>query len=359
MTACRIEGQAREHSGAKGTGHAMGQRSEHSGTVLAWALPHLLTYLTSRGLSTLPLRHLEDVRGVDLRDPDVRIHDRAAADAWRVAAEITGDAALGVHMAQSIPQGALDLLEYAFRSSETLELGLEQLVRYGRIISDRAAARLVWDRDVLAVTWDGGVERSRADFALAFVLRLAREATHRPLVPLEVRFAHAKPAHPRDYHEFFRAPLRFNAPLNQLLLTREQATERFVSADASLSSVLGRRLEKMMRQLPRRDESVTTRARREVIEGLACGRASVTGVGRRLATSERTLARQLRAEGTSFRRILDEVRRELAMKLLADPTVGMAEIAFILGYSEPAVLHRSLRRWTGQTGRFRRRRRRT
>src|SRR6187399_2747824 len=98
----------------------MGHRLEHSGTVLAWALPHLLAYLTSRGFSTVSLRHLDGLRGLDLRDPDVRIDDGAAAEAWRIAIEITGDAFLGLHMAQSIPQGALDLLEYAFRSSETL-----------------------------------------------------------------------------------------------------------------------------------------------------------------------------------------------------------------------------------------------
>jgi AraC-like DNA-binding protein len=327
----------------------MAQRVEHSGTVLAWVLPHLVAYVGGLGLPTARLRHVLGLRERDLRDPDARVPDRAAAEAWRVAFEITNDSALGLHMAQAIPRGALDLLEYAFRSSPTLQAGLERLARYGRVISDRAAATLVHEGDALVILWQGGVERSRADFALAFVLRMAREATGRPIAPVDVRVAHPEPARLAEYREFFRAPIRFNAPANQLRLQRADLAAPLVSADAALSRILSRRLEKMVRQLPRRDESTVARVRREVIEGLAPGRASSKAVSRTLGLSERTLSRRLHASGTSFRRILDDVRRDLAMSLLADRAAGTAEIAFVLGYSEAAAFHRSFRRWTGQT----------
>ena len=65
--------------------------------------------------------------------------------------------------------------------------------------------------------------------------------------------------------------------------------------------------------------------------------------------SERTLHRRLHAEHTSFRSILDTIRGELATELLCEPRIGIGEIAFVLGYSEPAAFYRFFRRVTGQT----------
>lgn len=65
--------------------------------------------------------------------------------------------------------------------------------------------------------------------------------------------------------------------------------------------------------------------------------------------SGRTLHRRLHDERTSFRRILDEVRRDVAVALLDDQATAISEIAFILGYSEPAAFTRSFKRWTGET----------
>ena len=75
---------------------------------------------------------------------------------------------------------------------------------------------------------------------------------------------------------------------------------------------------------------------------------SRTAVARALTVSDRTLSRRLADEGTSFRGILDDVRREFACALLQDRSLSVGDIAFFLQYSEPAAFHRAFRRWTGQ-----------
>ena len=89
-----------------------------------------MALVASQGCDPAPISQLPGVTGLD--DPDARVPERAAQDAWRLAASMTGDPALGVHLAESLPRGALDLVEYAFRSSASLGLGLERLARYGR-----------------------------------------------------------------------------------------------------------------------------------------------------------------------------------------------------------------------------------
>lgn len=64
-------------------------------------------------------------------------------------------------------------------------------------------------------------------------------------------------------------------------------------------------------------------------------------------TSKRSLQRLLHSEGTSFSRLLDEIRFELALKYLQEPGVPIAEVAYLLGYRNPANFSRSFQRIAG------------
>ena len=107
-----------------------------------------------------------------------------------------------------------------------------------------------------------------------------------------------------------------------------------------------RRLDKMLKQISRQD-SIGTQVRRVLLDKLAGGELTAASIARGLGLSERTLHRRLRTENTSFADILDATRGELAKTLW--PGIGIGEIAFLLGYSEPSAFYRFFRRWTGST----------
>jgi AraC-like DNA-binding protein len=65
--------------------------------------------------------------------------------------------------------------------------------------------------------------------------------------------------------------------------------------------------------------------------------------------SERALRRRLQAEGTSFRILVQDVRRHLARRYLQDGGLTVDEVSRLLGYSEPAAFSRAFKRWTGQS----------
>ena len=87
-------------------------------TVQAWVLPHLIALVESQGIDATSIRGLPGLS--DLTDPDVRVPEASAEHAWRIAATLTGDAAIGLHVAEGMPRGAMDLVEYALRSSASL-----------------------------------------------------------------------------------------------------------------------------------------------------------------------------------------------------------------------------------------------
>jgi AraC-like DNA-binding protein len=60
-----------------------------------------------------------------------------------------------------------------------------------------------------------------------------------------------------------------------------------------------------------------------------------------------TLRRRLAAEGTSWQRVVDEVRHGLALRLLGDRSRSIEQVAASLGYGDARSLHRAFRKWTG------------
>ena len=322
----------------------------------AWVLPHVLTWVERQGGDIAALKRLS--LPPNLTDPDLRVPESIVEAAWRLAASLTDDTAIGIHVAESVPRGALDLVEYAFRSSASLATGLERLARYSRVLSDRVVARVESSADgLLFIVGDTGttsLHPSRAEFALAVALRLAREGTGSQLAPLQVSFAHPAPEFAREHARFFGGPVRFDAGSHSMLIRAEDAV-RPMQADDALAAIIRRRLEKVLTTSQRQATvPLSGRVREILIDGLGDTTMTPDAVARTLGLSRRTLSRRLAEDGTSFSSILDGVRREFACALLQDHSLSVGDIAFFLQYSEPAAFNRSFRRWTGQTpGAFR------
>ena len=316
-----------------------------------WVLPYLIEWVETQGFNAAPIRKLRGM--AELTDPDLRVPEASVEEAWRLATTLTNDDAVGVHVAEWLPRGALDLVEFAFRSGASLTSALERLVRYGRVISDRVAARVDVNSEGLLLAFDDvgstPLHPGRAEFALAAALKLARDSTGHAIVPQQVCFAHSAPLDASEHRRFFRGPVRFSAGSTSMILGVSDAARPMLEADEALSSVVRRRLEKALvdRDLQQAGP-FSGRVRRLMIEHLGGTTLTPSTMARALTVSERTLSRRLADEGTSFRGILDDVRRESACALLQDRSLSVADVAFFLQYSEPAAFHRAFRRWTGQ-----------
>jgi AraC-like DNA-binding protein len=117
-----------------------------------------------------------------------------------------------------------------------------------------------------------------------------------------------------------------------------------------LSGLLSERAEALLRSL---EDSKTIRGRVEslLIPILHTGEASMDVIARKLALSRQTLFRKLKAEGTTFERVLDELRHELALHYLNEKKSSVHETAYLLGYSDQAAFSRAFKRWTGHSPR--------
>src|SRR5262245_28533149 len=215
----------------------------------AWASGRAVRFavglLRSKGWPTAGLLRRARVDTAVVDDPEARLPQSRVRALWREAVRLTGDSAVGLHVAEQVRPAAFDALGYVFRFSRTLGDGLQRLARYHRFVDDLLTLTVETTRDEARVCLDGidRMTRQTAEFMLATLVRAARvETGRRDLDPLAVEFAFAKPRDTADHRRFFRAPLLFGRRRNCLLLKRDALRLPLRLAEAELREVLERRV---------------------------------------------------------------------------------------------------------------------
>ena len=187
----------------------------------------------------------------------------------------------------------------------------------------------------------------------AAVVSLCRVAVDEDWIPLAVEFQHSKPQDTTEHARLFRCPVIFDAPFNKLTFNSASLSLPIEQADEGLVRMLDRHAQELLAKYPPRD-TVIDNARTVITRELNGGNPSLEHVAAQLGLSERTLQRKLQELGTSHNDLVEQIRRELAMRYLKEPDMAICEVAYLTGFSEPSSFHRAFKRWTGVTpGAFR------
>lgn len=312
----------------------------------------------------VPRRELAGAVGLrldELEKPDARVPLDTELALWSEAARRTKEPLFGLRAAQAWRPGQFDVFEYVCRSADTLRGATERVIRYNRLLHDIAEFRLEESGDEARIVhrFRGelkGPTREAAEFTFASVLLAAQKwAGLASLRARRVAFMHLDGEGIDELRSFFGTKhIEIGAPEGMLVLDRSVLDLPLVAADPGLCSVLERHADALLAELPK-VEGFGVRFRETVAEELRRGgNPTVASVAKRLHMSERSLHRRLASEGTSFRDEVDSLRRGLALRYLEESRLQVAEIAFLLGYSEARAFHRAFKAWTGETpGTFR------
>lgn len=291
-------------------------------------------------------------------DPQARLRWSDAVRLWDAAVDVTGDAELGLHLAERADLDEFDLLGQILRASPSPLAAFDRFQRYVRLAADGVGLALerLPDRFVVEHRGAGGVAipRASAEYVLGLAVVLGRQLLGRELRPALVEFRHPEPRDTRVHARLFCAPVVFGAPRNALAIPGSLAGGALPGANASLLQVLERYATRLVDELPPEGDFVG-RVRHLLETQLVGGDPTAAAAAARLHMSVRTLRRRLAERGTTHTRLLAEVRREVAERLLARPELDLGEITWRLGFSEPSAFHRAFRRWTGTTPGERRR----
>ena len=174
-----------------------------------------------------------------------------------------------------------------------------------------------------------------------------REQTENQFRASDASFCHT----PDDVAEMERVlgcPVYPGASWNGWALARETWQLPLRRRDPGVSRLLQRQADEAMARLPPM-EDVAADVRRALAPRLGGGDTRIETIARALATSSRSLQRRLAVAGVSYRQLLDQARKEAAEGFLRDSRFAIGEVAYSLGYSEPAAFDRAFRRWRNET----------
>jgi AraC-like DNA-binding protein len=313
----------------------------------------------ARGVETADLLAQAGLTRDFLEDPDSRIPAPTVMGIWNALRERAGDPALQLVAPASLPFGAYRVIDYLVAACPTVGEGITDFKRFFGLIADAVNLSIVHDHDeycLCLMMADGRpVPPVYVDYVFAALVTRIRMRIKTDLHVLWVELCQPEPLNPAPYGEVFAAPVEFGAAADRLCFSASEWKAPTESADAALARVLEEHARILERRIPSHASGFRTEVQKAIAAALPEGRGSVGDIARALNLSVRTLQRKLVEAGTSFREVSDLVRGQLAQEYLTDGSVSIAEVAFLLGFSEQSSFNRAFRGWTGESpGRWRR-----
>jgi AraC-like DNA-binding protein len=184
------------------------------------------------------------------------------------------------------------------------------------------------------------------DLGLAMACNVMRAMCGSSWAPSEVLFPYRPPTDQRPYSRFFKAPLQFNSDRAALVFPAAWLAHRIPGASVESRKALQQGVAAVMSQV---GLDILTRVRRALFAAIIQDDVSVENVSRMLGMHRRTLNRRLAENGTTLAATLNDVRFQLARRLMSDTALPLVDIAATLHYADASAFTRAFRTWSGMT----------
>jgi AraC-like DNA-binding protein len=262
--------------------------------------------------------------------------------------------ALGVQLGEAAVFSQISIVGLICSCAATTAEAFAQINRYGRLVVEVNGHRPEGRFDIVPCDGEVWLLDTRQDpnsfpelteSAFAMMINLAREFSDK-LFAKKVHFTHADPGDRAEYERILGAPVTFGCNSNALLLEESLMNVKLSPADRYVFGIFNERADAMMETL-KSSSTIRGRVESELIPILHTGVLNMARIAESLGLSRQTLYRKLKAEGTNYERLLDELRHKMALHYLSAKKVSLNETAYLTGYSDPTAFSRAYKRWTG------------
>lgn len=254
-------------------------------------------------------------------------------------------------LARHIPVPGRFVLTYLLLSSASLREDWQRTSQYLRLVSDALDGRLLEDGDTARCVIASGPLADAGDAAAERLLtrgiQLVLQGMVRGPLATAIELRGPAPANAPDYVAAFGCAVRFEAAQSALCVPRAVLDTPSPFEDAALLRVHLAHADAAMTALDRRD--TVRRVQQLIAQRLERGAPTLEHCAAALQCTPRQLRHALARAGSSYARVLDDFRRELSQRLLADPQAELSEISYLAGFSEQSAFQRAFRRWTQMT----------
>lgn len=266
---------------------------------------------------------------------------------WNAIEALSADPAFAIKMVRDTPSAKHKLAFLAALYAADFRDALARLARFQRLCSpDKLCIEEHKGTVSFTIQWPSGSGPApylSVEACFALVVELGRRGTGKHITPLSLDLRRPMPRL-ETHSSYFACPIRYSAPRDQLIVRASDVDLPFLEHNSEMLQMMTPGLTAAIRAI-----EAPVGLCSQVIEilkrALADGRPSLQHLAAELLQSERTLQRRLASEGTTFSALLNEARRQVGLHLLADTSLELKEVAYLLGYEDVNSFYRAFRQW--------------
>lgn len=333
-------------------------------TVSAGYAKALFDLAVERGAPAGELLEVTALQSGDFEHPLARIPLTKFKALMRQGKRLSGEPGLALYFGATIPFDDLSIVGLICRAAPTMEAAFNQMNRYGRLIIDtvggQSGNRFVISRrdgrvyiDDTRDAPDEFPELTESTLG-RFICGVGRHFPDRSFF-LSAEVTYPRPDHAALYEELLGVPVRFGGQFNAMEVSETWLSFRINRPNNYVFGVLSDQAAELLAQL-QSSTSVRAEIERRLMPLLHTGDTDMRAIAADMGCSSQTLYRRLKREETSYKHVVDELRRKLAIDYLRSGKVTVSETAYLVGFSELSAFSRAFKRWTGKTpGQFHKR----
>lgn len=320
-------------------------------TIASWVLL-VSKALQSYGIDSHKLLVQVGLDPTQLTDPNARYSYSSVTELWKLAVEETGDPCFGLKVVEYWHPTTFHALGFSWMASATLKEALQRVVRYIRIANSATEAELKTISDAYQFTLKGvafgPIPADVAfDASMAVIVHMCRESAGASFNPQRLSLQRIRPDKDceQEFLDYFKCDIDFDAQQDCLYLPKQSLEAELPTGNAELALANDQIVNEYLSHLD--STSIAFRVKTKLIEQLSSGNITEDVICGLLNVSLRTLQRKLKAEGVTFKELLEETRRELATQYIGNSRLSINEVTYMLGFAEPSNFTRAFKRWHG------------
>lgn len=269
---------------------------------------------------------------------------------WRAIEEVSKDPSIGIKLGTETKIERLSPIGIAALATESFGAAVAHMARYKRFCAPEEILHELEEEEwsiqfrwLLAVDIEPPI---LVEHCFAWVLTIARQGTGKRISPIRVELVQTR-SHVKALERYFGCPVVCGASRNAMIFHGEDAKLPFVTKNTELLDMLAPQFDLELKAHTDAADNFIELVRGAIQQRLTGSRPIVEDVARDLHLSSRTLQRRLQELGSSYQRVLDEARHQMARYYLRNSVLELTEAAYLLGYEDANSFTRAFRAWEG------------
>jgi AraC-like DNA-binding protein len=268
---------------------------------------------------------------------------------WRAIGEASPDPAIGLRLGTETRTERFHPSGLAALSTDNFRAALDHLARYKQLTCPEEVVQTIDASEwTVCFKWLLAIDHeppALVDYCFAWTQTIGRKGTGETLSPLRLELVQPR-QNTRALEQHFGCPIVTGTTRNALIFRAADATRPFITRNAELLEMLAPQFDQQLKEIASQD-SLSELVRTAIQQRLTGHRPSIEEISKDLHMSSRTLQRRLQESGSSYQRVLDEARRQMARYYLGNSLLELNEAAYLLGYEDSNSFVRAFRTWEG------------